>query len=198
MVVSSELRPIISFAVCAVIVDVRPDGTVFVDRMIYTKEGRSSVRHLMETGEKGESVMDTLATGLTHEAARNAADFSFKLLSPDPIHYALGPDDKDPNGQHLKICYAVKAKGDLRNFNLPDGNETLGPITMVEIKKLIEETEGRTVPFHVQASKAVLQALAMNKSVFDRYQREIVIWEARTLSSAHDVEVDLVNKFLNH
>ncbi|MBX4195646.1 hypothetical protein KW796_01665 [Candidatus Parcubacteria bacterium] len=181
---------ITSHAVGMVIVEVEQDGMVKCDRMSYAKGGRTSIRHLMETGEVGETVLKTLETGLPHEAARDAVNFSFELLSKKPILIEFGSDQNHQGGTHMKVFFAVRVKGDLRDFDLMDGDERLGPVTMVEIEELVRETDGKTVPVHVRATKAALASVAGNRAVFDRYMDLITKWRSVDLTPEQQAAID--------
>lgn len=180
---------ITSHAVCVVNVNVREDGVVFMDRMWYTKRGRS-VRHVMETGEEGETVEHTLYVGTLHEMAADASNFRYHLLAPVPVLVEFGPDEKRPGGTHMKVTFAVTCEGKLRDFDRPDGDEILGPVTMVEVSDLLRETEGKTVPFHVRSTKAALVTVAGNKKVFDRYRKIILAYNQPELSDEQKTAVE--------
>ncbi|MDB5194607.1 MAG: hypothetical protein JWN50_621 [Parcubacteria group bacterium] len=161
--------------------DSASDGSVLVGRMDYARKGRKSVRHVMETGEPGESVMDTFRSSL-HEAAADQTKFNHEFVTDEPIFCEFGIDEKNEGGTHLKVWFAIRPQGKLRDYVLPDGDETLGPITMVEAIELLKETEGNTVRGHVSATYAALSALAGDRKVFDRYQKQILSWTQPVLT----------------
>jgi|GEM_PF-5198814 len=164
---------ITSHAVGVVLTKLNSNGIVQLSRMPYTKRGRTSLRHPMETGEPGETVKQTLNTLMLHEVAQNAAQFEWKLLKSKPILIEFGQDDKNPGGTHMKAFFLAQPTGELRNRELVDGDELLGPVTMPEASELIAETEGKTVAVHVRASKAALKTLAVIPEVHGRYERII-------------------------
>ncbi|MDB5266426.1 MAG: hypothetical protein JWN89_241 [Parcubacteria group bacterium] len=167
----------------------KPSGELQNDRMPYTRGGSTSIRHPVETGEPGETVRDTLRS-LIHEVdkdnGKKDSPFKWRQLSAEPIHMELGPDDKNPDGTHLKVVYPmVILSGTLRDFYLPDGQkEVLGPITMVEIESLLRETEGKTVPFHYRATLATLAfAAARSELVESRYRQRLRSWMSKPLTA---------------
>lgn len=160
---------ITSYATGTVLAQVYSYGRVQLSRMPYIRRARMSLRHPMETGERGETVEQTFNTLMLHEVAKDAAKFSWMILSPKPILIELGKDEKNPGGTHMKVFYLAQPIGELRTRELIDGDEVLGPVTMPEASLLIAETEGKTVAAHVHASKAALATLSVMPKVYDRY-----------------------------
>ena len=169
---------ITSHAVCGPIIRISDNGRLFVARMEYTIYGRTSVRHIMETGKNGETILRTLRNGVLKEGAKDESKFAIDVLSHNPIHVELGADQKHPGGMHAKFVFPVSVTGELRDFVAQDEdsvNEIHGPITMIDIEDLILETEGKTVPFHYRVTRAVLVwAAKRNLDVFNRYQDFVI------------------------
>lgn len=187
---TAQTIQISSHAVGVVLVDdSSADGCVLVDRMSYTKRGRSSTRHVMETGEPGESVRETLHSSY-HEMAKTPSEFDLELVVEEPIYYSVASDEQHPGSMHLQVWFLARPKGMLRDFVLPDGDETLGPITMVEAESLLKETEGRTVRNHVSATYAALDVLAGERKIFDRYQKLVMGWRRQEFSAELQAAVD--------
>jgi hypothetical protein len=174
---------ITSHAVGVVLAKTNSVGVVELGRMSYTRRGWKSLRHPLETGERGEGVLQTFSTLMYHEVAKNAAEFSWTMLRRKPILVELGKDDNDPNGTHMKVFYLAQPNGELRKRNLPDGDALLGEVTTVEASELIGETEGKTVAVHVRASKAALSTLAVLPNVHERYQAIIDSYHSPELST---------------
>ncbi len=186
---------ITSHAVGVVLIDdSSADGVVRTSRMPYTdKYGRTSIRHIMETGEKNESVRETFLSS-RHEAAADLNHFDYEEIVDEPIFYEFGEDEKNPGGTHLRVWYMVRPVGKVRDFVMPDGKDTLGPITMIDAAELLKETEGRTVKGHVSATYAALNALAGSPLVFDRYRRQILNWKPIALTEEEMEAVDAYMK----
>jgi len=175
---TTEIRTITSHAVGVIIVSLEDAGIVHASRMPYTRKGSTTIRQPMETGELGESIMQSLNVLMLHEVADDAANFEWKLVQTEPILVNFKEDEKNIGGTHVQPFFlAVVTKGKVRSDrSLPDGEELLGPITLVEIGALIREIEGRTVPIHVKATKMALVSLAYSiESVHDRYKKIIGI-----------------------
>lgn len=169
---------ITSHAACGPIIRIYDNGRLLVARMEYTRRGRTSVRHIMESGKNGETILETLKNGVLKEGAKDRNKFSMNVLSPKPIHIEFGPDQDNPGGTHLKPVFPVSVIGELRDFVAQDDDsvdETHGPITMVDIEDLILETEGRTIPFHYRVTRKLLLWVArQNSEVFHRYHDFVV------------------------
>lgn len=175
---TTEIRTITSHAVGVIIVSLGDAGVVHASRMPYTRRGSTSIRQPMETGEPGESIMQSLNVLMLHEVADDAANFEWKFVQPEPVLVNFKDDEKNPGGTHIQPFFLVRViKGKIRNDrSIHDGEELLGPITLVEIDALIHEIEGRTVPIHVKATKMALVNLAYSiESVHDRYKKVIGI-----------------------
>jgi hypothetical protein len=159
-----------SHSVGIVFYEVAQDGHVALSHMPYTKYGRTSIRHPLESGEANESIMDTFR-GCFHEVARDdPKEFRCELLTKEPVLVRFGTCQDHPGGIHIKAFFVAKALSPLRDYVLPDGDEILGPITLIEVRELLKRTERRTVPVHVEATKAALVALAGDRKVFDMYR----------------------------
>lgn len=150
--------------------DLMEDGRVILSHMPYTKHGRTSIRHPLESGEGKESIMDTFRSCFHEVAKEDPNGFMCELFSKEPALIRFGACQDNPGGVHIKAFFIAKALSPLRDFVLQDGDEILGPITLVEVRELLKRTEGRTVPVHVEASKAALVALAGDKKVYERYR----------------------------
>ncbi|MBX4189404.1 hypothetical protein KW785_02305 [Candidatus Parcubacteria bacterium] len=189
--IQSSIR-ITSHAVGVVLNEVLPSGEVRCARMLYEKRGSRTVRHIMETGERGETVRQTLESCF-HEAARDRGSFRYELTSDEPILVEFGDDQENPGGKHMKVFFGAMVKsGALRDFILPDGDETLGPIVMdesSEILRLLRETEGKTVPVHVRATRASILPLAGDRRVFDRYQKLVLSTKPVMLTDEQEAAV---------
>jgi hypothetical protein len=159
-----------SHSVGIVFYEVAQDGWVALSHMPYTKYGRTSIRHPLESGEANESVMDTFRSCFHEVAKEDPNEFRYELLSKEPILIRFDACQDNPDGIHIKAFFAAKAISPLRDFILPDGDEFLGPISLIEVRELLRRTKGNTVPVHIQASRAALVALAGDKKVYDRYR----------------------------
>lgn len=178
---------ITSHAVCAPIVEINPDGSIRIARMTYQieSEGRVSIRHVMEGGKNGQSVLETLREALFEEA-RGGRIFPIKMLSSEPVLIECTDDEYNYGGIHLKVAFpafippqylrAVEA------VDKDDSDEVHGPITMVSVEDWMDEAR-RTVPFHIRVTKAVLVwAAAANPKVLERYYDVIRGFEKRELT----------------
>lgn len=175
-----------SHASCGVIVVVEANGTLRLSRMEYTKRGHTSIRHIMETGKNGQTVMDTLREGVLREGANDRGNFSMKILSTDPVHIDFVPDERNKGGTQIKVAFPVFVPEEqLRNIEARDDDdldELHGPITLVEASNLVRETEGKTVKFHYGATRGAIVWAASNRNVFDRYQRLVTTWNPPELT----------------
>ena len=182
---------ITSHAVGAVEVVVGPDGRVMCAQMKYETARSWSYRHMMETGEGSETIIETLRNGLLNEIAADPKVFEYELLKEEPILVETSVDTRNHDGTHLKVFFLIKTtKGELRSIEKQDGDEKLGPVRRSEIKGVIDITEGKTVPVHVRASKAALAALAADKEVFSRYQDIIMSYQPRLLTADERYAID--------
>lgn len=171
-----------SHAVGVVLAEIR-NGQLFLTNMEYTKHGRSSIRHIMETGEDGETIMDTLL-GSRHEAAMSEDDFDYELVSKKPILISFGSCQKDPRGTHLKVFFLARPKGALRNFPIVDGDETLGRVDLLaEAGEIMKKTEGKTVKIHYDATVAAVVAYATEPTVFKQFENLILKHRPAELSN---------------
>jgi hypothetical protein len=170
-------RVITSHAVGAAIPKTLPDGKVAFAVTPYRKGNWTSIRHVMETGEPGEKVMDTLRSCLLHEVARNAVDFRWRLIAKEPIAFKLARDEhSNRGGLHMKVIFAVEIeRGDIRNFEIQDGDEILAPMEWVETETLVNRMKGSSTPeFHIQAVYPALGTLMARKEVYDQYGRDVM------------------------
>ncbi len=177
-----RVKPIVSHAVGWVFTELSQSGQLLVDRMSYQEKGPEvqffspTIRHGMETGEDGETIKQTLETGVPHEYAQDAATFRWDFVTKNPILWKLVPDQEDSNALHLKIVFALKKiAGEFRSFVKDDPNprrgtvEVLGPVTMVDANELYLKTVGKTARFHVEATMAAVSLYASDRRIFDRY-----------------------------
>ena len=87
---------ITSHAVGAVVIDPpEQNGRVQCAQMQYTMPRTSSFRHMMETGENAETVIETLRNGLLDEIAADKYDFEYELVQNEPILVELSIDQKN-------------------------------------------------------------------------------------------------------
>lgn len=183
---------ITSHAVGAVSVYLEPGGKVECLQIKYMTDRGWSWRHMMETGEGEETVIETLRNGLLDEIADDSEDpnFEYRLLRSDPIVYEFCRDERNPGGTHMKVFFLAEiTRGKLRDWEKQDGKETLGPVTRAELGGVILLTEGKTVPIHVRASKAALVSLATDKQIFYRYQEFIESNPAQKLTAEEKVAI---------
>jgi len=173
---------ITSHATMGPIVKIAQDGTILVSRMPYERFARKSLRHIMETGDGSETIMETLRRGVTHEGAKHEESFEVNPMSERPILYVLGPDENNPGGTHLKTIFPVEVTGELRDYEIKDtsksGVETLGPITMVSAESLLLETEGKTIKLHWQATYAAIEFAMWNPLASSRYTSYVKKWKS--------------------
>lgn len=175
---------ITSHASCGPIVNINvKTGEVWLGRMTYQKgQDYPSVRHIMESGKDGQSVLQTLRGGVLKEGAADRKKFSITLLSMDPVLVKFGKDQNHPGGTHIKVVYPVSVpEVQLRDFEAEDDDdhdEIHSAITMVSAEDMVEETgQGRTVPFHFAATMAVLVwAAAEHPKVRSRYANLLAGW----------------------
>lgn len=168
-----------SHAVCLVEPKVDQVGTVvFHMSEYYFRKGRFSNRHVVETGENGERVSETIRRAIGDEIAENNGEdgnSSFELLEERPFHIVFHPDERNPGGMHAKFCFFIRFDGKRRSVAKQDGQEELGPMVEIEAKALLgkmQDSTGRilTVPFHLDVTKAALAALAnKHAEVYYRY-----------------------------
>lgn len=176
-----------SHASCGPIVDINPDGSVRVSRMLYTKNGVQSVRHIMETGKNGDSIEETLKEGLFKEGAKDRSNFAIDILESSPIHFDFVPDEKRPGMVQMKVAIPVFVRADqLRDFEVRDDddpNESHGPLAMVEAGALLR-ADGRWMPpFHRNTTLAVLAwASKKDRKVYERYDNYILSWRPKILT----------------
>lgn len=178
-------KRIATHAISVIFIEKGPEGLIKLPKMSYYNfsDGRTSFRQVMETGDPGETIRQTLRMAVLHEAARDATKFEWKLVTEKPIFQMIGPDDKNPDELHLKELYVVeKIKGEFRDFYLTDDNERVGPIEMVSAEDLLIEIEGKTPPFHIHAPLAALHYAASDTKVLNRYYKEIAGWRPPVLS----------------
>lgn len=178
-----------SHAVCAPIVQVAEDGVIRIARMTYQieSEGRVSIRHVMEGGKNGQSVLETLRDGVFREARDpDSKFFMMKMLLPEPILIEFLNDEYSYGNYHLKVVFPVSVpewllrKVEMRDHDDPD--EIHGPISMVSLDDWMREAKS-TVPFHVRVTKAVLTwASVANPKVLYRYYEFIRGWKPKELT----------------
>lgn len=182
---------ITSHASCGPIVHICADGTVHISRMEYRKNGRVSLRHIMETGKNDQTVSGTLREGVLKEGAKDRENFHIDVLTTEPIHFQFVNDEKTPGGTQMKVVFPVSVPiEELRDISkLDDDNpdEEHGPIQLVEITQLIAETQGEngrynTVPFHFEATLATLSWAAKDQKVLNKYYSFISQWQPHTLN----------------
>ena len=163
---------ITSHAVSLIDPTVYEDGRVtFSVPSYYVRRGRTSKRQVVETGENGERVSDTLTRALDDEISARPGSAELQLVDDKPFHVFFGRDEKHPGGTHLKLFYFVRVTGERRTEPKQDGEEEVGPIVDLEAETLIVamEKEG-TVPIHLEVTKIALQALALkHENVYHRY-----------------------------
>lgn len=179
---------ITSHAVCAPIVKINPDGSIRIARMTYTdSEGRTSIRHIMESGKNGQSVKKTFYDGVFSEGRDPSSKvFVMKALSLEPVLIELLPDEYHYGDLHLKVAFPVDVPEQylrrVEAVDQDDPDESHGPIKMVSVEDWLREASG-TVPFHVRVTKAVLiWAATTNPRVLDRYYDVIRGFRKRELT----------------
>ncbi len=162
---------ITSHATGAVIVRGLPDGTVLCVRMKYANHRGWSFRHMMETGENGETVLETLRNGLLDEIVEDKNALEYRLVKPEPIVVEFGPDQNHYGGLHMKTFFLVElVGGGLRTKPINDGKEVLDPPEYVEAEHLLKSTEGKTTPIHWRSTFAAIKSLSVDKLVFQKYE----------------------------
>ncbi len=189
---------ITSHASCGPIVDINvKTGEVRIARMTYKKgHDYPSVRHIMESGKMGQSVLQTLRGGVLKEGAADRKKFSITLLSMDPILVKFGHDQRSPGGTHIKVVYPVfvpeEQLRDIEAEDDDDHDEIHSAITMISAEDLIEETaEGRTVPFHFQATMAVMVWVATeHPMVRPRYSNLLTNWSRPEMTAEQKVALE--------
>ncbi len=146
---------------------VHPEGKItFSVPAYYTRYGRTSRRHIMETGENGEGVMRTIERALDDEISEEPGSATLELKDEKPFLIKLMPDERNPGKKHLKAFFFVNVTGQRRTVPKKDGDEELGPMVDVEAGELLammeDQVTGRclTVPIHLDATKAAIRVLA--------------------------------------
>jgi hypothetical protein len=173
------------------VVQQEPNGLLYCAKMSYTNERGVSFRHMMETGENGETVVETLRNGILKELAEDEKDFDYQLMQREPVLIKFSRDEHHSGGIHMKTFFAVKhLKGKFRARDLPDGTAKLGPVVVEEIAAFIKVNEGKTAPIHVEASRAALVALAADKAVFEKYEKIIFGYELAPLNAEEQAAID--------
>ncbi len=124
---TTEIHTLTSHAVGAIVLSLDDDGVVRVSRMSYTRKGSTSIRQPVETGEPGESIMQSLNVLMLHEVADDAANFEWKLVQPEPVLVNFKDDEKNPSGTHIQPFFLVRViKGKVRSDrSIRDGEELL-------------------------------------------------------------------------
>ena len=188
---------ITSHAVCAPIVKIQPDGTLRLSRMEYTnREGFTTVRHIMETGKNGQTVIETLKEGVFKEGTLDPKNFRFNILTELPIYIDFVSDERNIGGTQMKVVFPISVEDEslLRSVERPDDDnpaEIHGPVTLVEASALIQETERHTIPFHFRATRAAIHwAGIIDKNVLDRYYRLVTDWVPRELTTEQLVGIE--------
>ncbi|KKS78615.1 MAG: hypothetical protein UV53_C0030G0003 [Candidatus Azambacteria bacterium GW2011_GWE1_42_9] len=185
---------ITSQSTCGTIVHIEDNGRIQIARMTYEKKGRTSIRHIMESGKNGQTILQTLTEGVLKEGAKDRMDFPMSLLSLEPILIEFSNDEKNPGGIHIKTAFPVFVSEDkLRDVEAKDGDnhdELHGPITMVDINDLLYETEGKTVPFHYRVTRSVLVWAATNPKVLDHYYSLIASWIPTSLTDEQRAAIE--------
>jgi len=197
-VLKSIASYIASVAVAIIIFKVDDDGHVSIATMEYTKNGHSTIRIPVGTGEDGEDLLAALHRETVEEVAKDPENFEFRSLNGErPVWGMFAPDQDDPNGLHLKAVYAIEVTcGELRDYAKMDGDELLGPLSMTEVSDLIKEMgrPGRSVFFHRQALAKILSVLAREKPIWDHYSG--LISKLQVPEDLTEKEICLVDAFM--
>lgn len=176
-----QQKPIRSHTASPVGVSVLKDGTViFKMSDYYKRHGRVSQRLVVETGENGEMVSETLHRALNDEVSESPDSVVFNHFDPErrPFFVKFKRDERNRDGQHAMFFFLGEFIGEVRKDPKPDGDEELGPIVGKETESLINQMyDSRTaqiitVPVHLEAVIASIHALALkNVEVYYRYSK---------------------------
>jgi hypothetical protein len=151
------------------------DGKVtFSVPSYYKRFGEFSKRHIVETGEVGERISDTIQRALDYEIAEYPGSATLELTEDSPFHVFFDKDQNNPGGTHLKLFFLAHVSGQRRTTKpRDDGREEIGPMVDTEAEKLISAMEREhTVPIHLEVTKMALNYLAKeDSSVYWRYAR---------------------------
>lgn len=183
---------ITSIAVGVVFAKTHSSGTVMLSCMPFTRpDGHKSIRQIMETGEGKDSVMKTYRRSF-HEAAKFPNSFKSELLSPDPIQVDFGWCRVQLGGIHMRVFFLASTNSPLRDFEIHDGEDLLGPVTRIEAKNLLAEMKGKTVLGHYMATLSAVGYLAAERPVFDKYEKDLRSLNHREFTPA---ELEMVSRY---
>lgn len=141
-------------------------------QMDYVQKRHTTRRHMMETGETGESVLETLQNGLRDEIS-DGTEFVYRFLEDEPCFVKFGKDDGG-KGYHLKVFFLVSFEGAMRQSVKEDVNsdgtvDRIGPPQFMELKELLHFGKAGTTATHYGATYGALNLLAKNPRFFARY-----------------------------
>jgi len=129
-----------------------------------------------ETGEKGESPLDTAGRCLREEVADNPGCFNFRFLNDEgPIATEVVPGDF--RGTHNKCVFIAEITfGNLRTRDKLEPKkkgrpkEILGPPTWLEVREVMQRMRVSGICFHIGALLKALSFLAgQNRYVAQHY-----------------------------
>lgn len=160
-------------------------------QMDYVQKRHTTRRHMMETGETGESVLETLQNGLRDEIS-DGTKFVYRLLDDEPCFVKFGKDDGG-KGYHLKVFFLVSFEGAMRQSVKEDRNsngtvDRLDPPRFVDLEELLKLKWSRTTATHLSATYGALNLLAKDPRFFARYPDIVFNLSARKELTPHQLQ----------
>ncbi len=134
----------------------KPKAQILVTK--YTKQGRSCIKIAGGCCTNNEHPHEALANEITQE-------LDLELVSPEQVHH-IWTNEKVPgrHHQHFFATPETNVQGVLREKDMPDGDETLGPPYWMDVEEAL-----RVLFFtHLQGLKRALPIIAQRDSEFCR------------------------------
>ena len=156
-----------------------------------------SVRVPMETGERGESITDTVTRAFEEEIILKGSPFTFEFVKRGaevlPVFFVLGQDEKSENREdrHLKAFFLITFEGILRDVIYeeagPRGLEIHGKPMFTELIALFKKMEriGK-IRAHQDAVLCAVEPLCQDKGVAMQYASVLAVSE-KPIHSAEDM-----------
>lgn len=166
-------RTIVSHGVGMIFYRIGADGGVEIARHTYTKNNWTSLRVPFGTGAENEPVLITFRRECLQECGQNNPFFEADILDEIPQYVEYCDDQKRPGGLHVKFFFAATViAGSLRDTNMLDGDELLGPIEYDEVENILHGTRDlKLIRSHRFAIMKTLAILAGKyKKVMNRYE----------------------------